>query len=83
MVTGIRFRKEVNMWKKEENTDIKITTTNNNRIQDQIKADKEKDLIKGASAIVPRAGYYPQNECNPDNGAFFEERSNPLSSKGN
>jgi hypothetical protein len=28
---------------------------------------------------------YPEEEteCNPDNNAFFEERSNPLSSKGN
>jgi hypothetical protein len=72
-----------NMNQKEENTNIKITTTTNNTIQEQIKSKNEKDLIKGASAIVPRAGYYPQNECNPDNGAFFEERSNPLSSKGN
>jgi len=23
------------------------------------------------------------SQCNPDNGAFFEGRSNPLSSKGN
>ncbi len=71
------------MKQKEENQDIKITTTNTNTIQEQIKQKNEEDLIKGASAIVPSAGYYPQNECNPDNGAFFEERSNPLSSKGN
>ncbi|WFR59413.1 hypothetical protein QA584_10085 [Anaerocolumna sp. AGMB13025] len=71
------------MNQKEDNSNIKITTTTNNTIQEQIKSKDEKDLIKGASAIVPRAGYYPQNECNPDNGAFFEERSNPLSSKGN
>lgn len=71
------------MRKKEESTDIKITTVNNNTIQDQIKSGSDKSLVKGASAVVPKAGYYPQNECNPDNGAFFEERSNPLSSKGN
>ncbi|MGB8453907.1 MAG: hypothetical protein WCD89_16475 [Anaerocolumna sp.] len=71
------------MGSKEENPNIKITTTNTNTIKDQIKSNNDKDLVKGASAVVPRAGYYPQNECNPDNGAFFEERSNPLSSKGN
>lgn len=71
------------MQKKEENADIKITAADNKTIQDQIKSGSEKDLVKGAAAIVPKPGYYPQNECNPDNGAFFEERSNPLSSKGN
>ncbi len=71
------------MNQKEENPNIKITAANTNTIKEQIKSRDGNTNKNGASAIVPRAGYYPQNECNPDNGAFFEERSNPLSSKGN
>ncbi|SHO50880.1 hypothetical protein [Anaerocolumna xylanovorans] len=45
--------------------------------------DNQTRDIKVGSAMVHKAAYEPQSECNPDNGAFFEERSNPLSSKGN
>ncbi|MDF2801908.1 MAG: hypothetical protein K0S61_1811 [Anaerocolumna sp.] len=65
------------------NPSIKVTTTNENTIKDKIKDDKSIRHIGVGSAMVHKAAYEPQSECNPDNGAFFEERSNPLSSKGN
>ncbi len=70
------------MEQEDKTPGIKITT-GTNLVKEQTKSKNNKNALNGASAIVPRAGYYPQNECNPDNGAFFEERSNPLSSKGN
>jgi hypothetical protein len=41
-----------------------------------------RKIPTGSNAIFKQAEE-PPTECNPDNGAFFEERSNPLSSKGN
>jgi len=63
------------------NPSIKVTTTKENALKDKIK-DEVRHIPVG-SAMVHKAAYEPQSECNPDNGAFFEERSNPLSSKGN
>ena len=71
------------MKQEDKTPGIKITTTGTNSVKEKIKPKNDKNALNAASAIVERAGYYPQNECNPDNGAFFEERSNPLSSKGN
>ena len=34
-------------------------------------------------AIRQQAHYSDEGKASPDNGPFFEERSNPLSSKGN
>lgn len=65
------------------NPSIKVTTTQEDSIKDKIKDDKSVRHIPVGSAMVHKAAYEPQSECNPDNGAFFEERSNPLSSKGN
>ncbi|MDF2524819.1 MAG: hypothetical protein K0R31_2460 [Clostridiales bacterium] len=62
---------------------INIKATSNNTKQElEEKYKKTRDIYVG-SAMVHKAAYEPQSECNPDNGAFFEERSNPLSSKGN
>ncbi|WMJ87358.1 hypothetical protein [Anaerocolumna sp. MB42-C2] len=71
------------MEQEDKTPGIKITTTGTNLVKEQIKSKNNKNNLSDVSAIVPRAGYYPQNECNPDNNDFFEERSNPLSSKGN
>jgi hypothetical protein len=65
------------------NPSIKVTNTNESSIKDKIKEDKSTRHIPVGSAMVHKAAYEPPSECNPDNGAFFEERSNPLSSKGN
>ncbi len=69
--------------KTTEDSNIKITSANTDSIKEQIKTKDGLPKMNNSSAAVLRAGYYPQPECNPDNGAFFEERSNPLSSKGN
>lgn len=66
-----------------QGTEGKITANNElsgNKTAE--KYQKTRDIYVG-SAMVHKAAYEPQSECNPDNGAFFEERSNPLSSKGN
>lgn len=60
---------------------IKVTSANE-KTDTEAKYEKTRDIPVG-SAMVHKAAYEPQSECNPDNGAFFEERSNPLSSKGN
>lgn len=65
----------------EKHTNIKATS-NNTKQELEAKYKKTRDIYVG-SAMVHKAAYEPQSECNPDNGAFFEERSNPLSSKGN
>lgn len=39
--------------------------------------------IPTGSNVIYKPAEEPSTECNPDNGAFFEEKSNPLSSKGN
>jgi hypothetical protein len=65
----------------EKHTNIKATS-NNTKQELEEKYKKTRDIYVG-SAMVHKAAYEPQSECNPDNGAFFEERSNPLSSKGN
>lgn len=65
------------------NPSTKITTTVEGSIKDKNKSNKTIRHIPVGSAMVHKAAYEPQSECNPDNGAFFEERSNPLSSKGN
>lgn len=65
------------------NPGMKVTTTNENSIKEKIKNDKAVRDISVGSAMIHKAAYEPPSECNPDNGAFFEERSNPLSSKGN
>ncbi|SHK62155.1 hypothetical protein SAMN02745136_02927 [Anaerocolumna jejuensis DSM 15929] len=63
--------------------------TNNSKVTSKEEPKKPEDKygqtrdITVGSAMVHKAAYEPQSECNPDNGAFFEERSNPLSSKGN
>jgi hypothetical protein len=78
------------MKREELNTDIKITT--NESLTNSIKISNEntEDLeSKGMMKILTGTGvlYKPANEppsaINPNNGAAFEERSNPLSSKGN
>jgi hypothetical protein len=73
---GINMKRNDN-----ENPDIKITTTKKDNPTDVIQTDEGKFL--DYSALVCRAGYEPQTKCSPDNNDFFEERSNPLSSKGN
>jgi hypothetical protein len=69
----------------EKNTaktnNIKVTSGKESKSTED-KYNQIRD-IKVGSAMVHKAAYEPQSECNPDNGAFFEERSNPLSSKGN
>lgn len=65
----------------EKHTNSKATS-NNTKQELEEKYKKTRDIYVG-SAMVHKAAYEPQSECNPDNGAFFEERSNPLSSKGN
>ncbi|WOO35584.1 hypothetical protein R2R35_17520 [Anaerocolumna sp. AGMB13020] len=65
----------------EKNNTIK-GASNNTKQELEEKYKKTRDIFVG-SAMVHKAAYEPQSECNPDNGAFFEERSNPLSSKGN
>lgn len=40
---------------------------------------KSKKIASHSSAPLPEFS----TECNPDNNAWFEGRSNPLSSKGN
>ncbi len=65
----------------EKHNNIKATS-NNTKEELEEKYKKTRDIFVG-SAMVHKAAYEPQSECNPDNGAFFEERSNPLSSKGN
>jgi hypothetical protein len=69
--------------KAAKDPNIKITSAETNTIKEQIKTEDSLTQANHNSSLVPKAGYYPQTECNPDNGAFFEERSNPLSSKGN
>ncbi len=66
----------------EKDSNIKITSTDTNSIKEQIKTKDDRQRMNIDPAVVPEADYI-QSECNPDNGAFFEERSNPLSSKGN
>ncbi|WP_033168200.1 hypothetical protein [Clostridium sp. KNHs205] len=65
----------------EKQNNLKATS-NNTKEELEEKYKKTRDIYVG-SAMVHKAAYEPQSECNPDNGAFFEERSNPLSSKGN
>lgn len=67
------------MWQEGENTDIKITTTNNEIVHGQTKGED----FNGAPALVPNPSWYSKNEVDLDTSDFFEERSNPLSSKGN
>ncbi len=61
---------------KSETNGIKITS------EEKSVSKGERKIPTGSGAIIKPA-YEPPTECNPDNGAFFEERSNPLSSKGN
>ncbi len=64
-----------------KNNNIKITSKEGPK-KTEDKYNQTRDIGVG-SAMVHKAAWEPQSECNPDNGAFFEERSNPLSSKGN
>lgn len=70
------------MEKNTAKTDNKKVTSGEEPKRAENKYNQTRD-IKVGSAMVHKAAYEPQSECNPDNGAFFEERSNPLSSKGN
>jgi hypothetical protein len=63
-------------------SDIKITTKEENSIKEQIKPKEGIRIINTESGVIFKTSE-PATECNPDNNAFFEERSNPLSSKGN
>jgi hypothetical protein len=65
------------------NSDIKITTTTDNTFKDKAEDGKNMRAIHLESGTVYKPAKEPPSECNPDNGAWFEERSNPLSSKGN
>ncbi len=58
------------------NDNIKITTNEN------LTTNGMRKIPIGSNVLYKPADE-PLSECNPDNGAFFEERSNPLSSKGN
>ncbi len=66
---------------KSKNNTTKVTSKEESK-KTQDKYNETRDIGVG-SAMVHKAAWEPQSECNPDNGAFFEERSNPLSSKGN
>lgn len=61
--------------------DIKITTSENKSIKDEIKAG----LGKGSMGpnVLFKPGYEPPTESYPDVNELYEERSNPLSSRGN
>lgn len=79
---------------KEDSENQKNKKTNQEAVN-QVSADVNWDVtknnnlkVKGIREIAIGSNtlhkpYEPKSECNPDNGAFFEERSNPLSSKGN
>ena len=69
------------MKKDKTNESIKITTDENFTSKDQTK-EGMREILLGGNAIYKPAKEAP-SECNPDNGAWFEEKSNPLSSKGN
>lgn len=72
------------MERENYHTNTKITTSNESSIQDKIKSDKPiRDIMVGPGLMVHKEANEPPSSVNPDNGAFFEERSNPLSSKGN
>lgn len=65
------------------NKNIKITTNENLISKDKdIPQEGMRKILTGSNVLYKLADE-PPSECNPDNGAFFEERSNPLSSKGN
>ncbi|MDF2588631.1 MAG: hypothetical protein K0S41_2472 [Anaerocolumna sp.] len=63
-------------------SDIKITTKEESSMGEQIKPKEGIRIINTDSGVIFKTSE-PISECNPNNGAFFEERSNPLSSKGN
>lgn len=45
---------------------------------------RETPLSKEDKEMIRQYSNYKNgNRCEPDNNSFFEERSNPLSSKGN
>ena len=72
------------MIKKDKtNESNKITTDENFTVKDQMKSKEGmREILLGGNAIYKPLKEAP-SECNPDNGAWFEEKSNPLSSKGN
>lgn len=62
---------------------MKKDKTNESTSKEQIKSKEGmREILLGGNAIYKPAHEAP-SECNPDNGAWFEEKSNPLSSKGN
>lgn len=70
------------MNKNNSQSDSVKVTSGEDKKKTTDKYSQTRDISVG-SAMIHKAANEPQSECNPDNGAFFEERSNPLSSKGN
>lgn len=65
------------------NPGIKVTSSDESSVKNKNHDNPAIRHIPVGSAMVQKPAHEPPSECNPDNGAFFEERSNPLSSKGN
>jgi hypothetical protein len=70
------------------NTNIKVTSNGSinkpkTKITDNNIAKNGIRIIKSDNGVIFKPDDEPPTECNPNNGAAFEERSNPLSSKGN
>lgn len=70
---------------KKNNSGKQNDTIDKNVQANAINSQTEKNVrtISAGSGCTTKAEKEPLTECNPNNGAFFEERSNPLSSKGN
>ncbi len=67
-----------NYGKHNDTTDKNVQEYTNGSL-----SEKNVRTISAGSGKINKPEKEPPTECNPNNGAFFEERSNPLSSKGN
>ncbi len=63
-------------------TGTKVTSTDSISEENRVKTIDNRVTVNTDSGTIIRPNI-PSSGINPDNGAFFEERSNPLSSKGN